>query len=68
MKLKYKLKAYRVGQGFKMGEFAKELGITREYLRLLENGQAKNPSKEIMIKMSKLLNVPVQELFFSDED
>ena len=31
--LKYKIKALRVGQGIGATEFAKELGISREYLR-----------------------------------
>lgn len=66
--MKYKIKALRVGQGIKAGDFAKELGISREYLRLIENGKAKNPSRELMIKISKLLNSTVQELFFSDEE
>jgi len=66
--VKYKIKALRVGQGIKAGDFAKELGISREYLRLIENGKAKNPNRELMIKISKLLNSTVQELFFSDEE
>ncbi len=66
--MKYKIKALRVGQGIKAGEFAKMLGVSREYLRLIENGKAKNPNRELMIKISKLLNSTVQELFFSDEE
>lgn len=68
MKLKYKMKALRVGQGIKATQFAKDLGISREYLRLLENGIAKNPSIELMKKIAKELNTTVQELFFSDEE
>lgn len=66
--MKYKIKALRVGQGIKAGDFAKGLGISREYLRLIENGKAKNPSRELMIKISKLLNSDVVTLFFSDEE
>ncbi len=66
--IKFKIKSLRVGQGIKAGDFAKELGISREYLRLIENGKAKNPSRELMVKISKLLNSTVQELFFSDEE
>ena len=39
--MKYKIKALRVGQGIKAKDFAKEVGISREYLRLIENGKAK---------------------------
>lgn len=66
--MKYKIKALRVGQGIKAGDFAKELGISREYLRLIENGKAKNPNKELMIKIAKALNSSVTKLFFSEEE
>ena len=64
--MKFMIKALRVGQGFKSGEFAKRIGISREYLRLIENGKAKNPSRKIMSKIAKELNSDVVTLFFSD--
>lgn len=66
--MKYKIKALRVGMGYKAGDFAKELGISREYLRLIENGIAKNPNRILMLKIAKLLNSDVVTLFFSEED
>lgn len=66
--MKYKIKASRVGQGIKAGEFAKTLGISREYLRLIENGKAKNPNRDLMIKIAKALDTTVQELLFSEEE
>ena len=66
--MKYKIKPLRVGLGLKAGEFAERIGISREYLRLIENGKAKNPSREIMIKIAKELNSDVVTLFFSDND
>lgn len=66
--MKYRIKALRVGQGFKAGEFANRIGISREYLRQIENGQAKNPNKEIMTKIAKELNSDVVTLFFSEEE
>ncbi|HBI6884198.1 TPA: helix-turn-helix transcriptional regulator [Clostridium perfringens] len=65
--IKYKIKALRVGMGYKTGEFAKKLGISREYLRLIENGTAKNPNRNLMMKIAKELNSDVVTLFFSDE-
>lgn len=65
---KYKIKSLRVLNGIKAGDFAKQLGISREYLRLIENGKAKNPNNALMLDISKTLNVSVQELFFSDEE
>ena len=66
--LKYKIKALRVGQGIGATEFDKELGISREYLRQIENGKAKNPSSEIMSKIAKALDSDVVTLFFSEEE
>lgn len=64
----YKLKALRVGQGIKQKDFAKDLGISREYLRQIENGTAQNPRRELMIKIANALNSDVQTLFFSEEE
>lgn len=63
----YKLIASRTGRGIKQGEFAKQLGITPQYLRLIEKG-AVEPRRDLMIKIAKALNLSVQELFFSDEE
>lgn len=65
--MKHKIKALRVGQGIKQKDFAAELGISREYLRLIENGQAKNPRRDLMIKIAKALGTTVQDLFFSED-
>ena len=57
----------RVEKEYKTTELAKMLGITREYLRLIEIGKAKNPSIELMKKISELLDTPVMELFFYND-
>ena len=63
-----KLKASRIMAGYdKAYEFAKEMGISRQYLTMLETGRAKNPSRELMMKISKALNISIEELFFSEE-
>jgi putative transcriptional regulator len=50
-------------------EVAFKVGISREYLRLIEAGKAKNPSIEVMKKLAEELQSNVQTLFFSfDED
>ena len=66
--IKYRIKALRVGKGIKAGDFANELGISREYLRLIENGKAKNPNIKLMKTIAILLDSTVEELFFSDEE
>ncbi|RXI49145.1 XRE family transcriptional regulator [Clostridium tetani] len=64
MGLKIKLK--RIEKGYKQYVFAEKVGISREYLRLIENSKAKNPSIQVMKKISQLLETPVQELFFNE--
>ncbi|MBC8062311.1 MAG: helix-turn-helix transcriptional regulator [Clostridiaceae bacterium] len=59
------VKLKRIEKEYKTIEFAEMLGISREYLRLIENGKAKNPSVDLMKKMSEVLETPVLELFFS---
>lgn len=61
------LKIARIKKGMKQGELCKIVGISRSTLSLLENDKIANPSKDLMIKLSKALDVPVMELFFSDE-
>lgn len=63
--MKYKLKSIRVGKGIKQNELAKVLNITPQYLGMIENGKAE-PRRSMMISISKILNVPVQELFFEE--
>lgn len=61
-----RIKLKRIEKEHKTIEFAKTIGVSREYLRLIEAGKAKNPSVEIMKKISEALGTPVQELFFMD--
>lgn len=63
-----KLKIARLEAGYtKAYEFAEKMGISRQYLTMLETGKAKNPSRELMIKIAKELNTDVQTLFFSED-
>ena len=62
-----KLKVERIKKDIKQGEFAKKLGITPQYLRLIEKG-AVEPRRDLMIKIAKALDTTVAELFFSEEE
>ncbi len=62
-----KIKLERVKTNKRQYEFAREVGISSQYLRQIESGRANNPSREIMEKIAKALNTSVGELFF-DED
>ena len=62
-----KIKLERSKRRKKQYEFAQELGISREYLRLLETDQAKNPSLDLMKKIASTLEMNVGELFFDEK-
>lgn len=63
-----KLKIARYTLGLKAKDVAKECGISNTYYSRLENDKAQNPSKELMIKVSKVLKKSVEELFLSNEN
>lgn len=48
-------------------QLSQETGLSRDYISELERGVNKNPSLDVMIKISRALNVSVQELFLYDE-
>lgn len=52
----------------KQYEVANEVGISSQYLRLIETGKATNPSKEVMEKLAKSLDSTVGDLFFSETE
>lgn len=68
MRAGLKIKLRRVELEKKAIDVSKSVGISREYLRLIEAGKAKNPSREIMKKLSSELQSDIQTLFFCEED
>ena len=58
------LKERRIGKNIKQNELAKMVGVSREYIRLLEKGIAKNPNNELMRKIANILESSIEELFF----
>lgn len=61
-----KVKIRRVELGYKQKDVAKKVGITPQYLMNIENGKAKNPSIEIMRRLSEVLQCSADDLFFRD--
>ncbi|EOR24457.1 phage transcriptional regulator [Clostridium sartagoforme AAU1] len=59
------IKLERIKRNIKQKELADELGITTQYLRLIELGKV-DIRRNLMIKIAKILNVSIQELFFSE--
>ncbi|MBO1264447.1 helix-turn-helix transcriptional regulator [Proteiniclasticum sp. SCR006] len=62
-----KIKIARIQRHKKQYQFARELGISREYLRLIESDKAKNPSTDLMKKIAEQLETKVGALFFDEE-
>jgi putative transcriptional regulator len=61
------LKLARIKCGLKQKELASMVNVTAATISRIEQGTIKNPSISLMINLSKALEVPVQELFFSEE-
>lgn len=61
-----KIKLKRTEKCIKQYELAQRVGISREYLRRIESGEAKNPNNSIMKKISEILETSIEELFFCD--
>lgn len=59
-----RLKLKRIEKGYTQIELARKSGISRYYLSALERGKSNNPSMGLMKKISGILQVPVEELFF----
>lgn len=61
------MKLVRIKKEIKQRDFARMLGITPQHLRKIEKGEV-DIKKSFMVEVSKLLEVSVQELFFSEDD
>lgn len=61
-----KIKQYRIERGLTTKEAAEMTGISMGYWSHLEKGNRKNPSKEVMANIAKVLNKSVIEIFFTD--
>lgn len=59
-----RIKLKRIEKKLKQYEVAELVGISREYLRLIENDSAKNPSIAVIKKIAEVLETPIHELFF----
>lgn len=59
------IKFVRVASGLRQGQMAQRLGITQNYLSLLENNKAE-PSLALLKKISSMFCVPPAFLFWED--
>ena len=67
MKLFNRVKLLRIKKGFTQQLLADKIGISRQAVGLIERGEM-TPSIVIGLKISFVLNEPVAEIFFVDEE
>jgi putative transcriptional regulator len=63
----FTIKAERVKRGIKQVDLAKKVGITPQYLHLIEIGKVE-PRRNLIIAMSKELGMSPEKLFFNEEE
>jgi putative transcriptional regulator len=52
--------------GLRQEDLATSLGVTRQTINAIENNKY-NPSLELAMKLAKLLNITIEELFIIEE-
>ncbi len=63
--MKNKIKTLRKELELRQEDIAHQLNVTRQTIIAIENDKY-NPSLELAMKLAKLLNTTVEELFFLD--
>jgi len=64
--MKNNIRELRKKLGFRQEDIANILGVTRQTINAIEN-QKYNPTLELAMKLAKLLNTAVEELFILDK-
>jgi transcriptional regulator with XRE-family HTH domain len=63
MKLGDKIRELREGFGFTQGQLAVSASVSQGYLSQLENGDVKNPSAAVLLRVAQAMGVDSDELF-----
>ncbi len=63
MKLGNKIRELREEVGFTQGQLAGSASVSQGYLSQLENGDVKNPSASVLLRVAQAMNVDADELF-----
>jgi putative transcriptional regulator len=61
-----KIKVLRKELGLRQEDMANQLGVTRQTIIAIENNKY-NPTLELAMKLARLLNTPVEEIFQLNE-
>ena len=65
--VKNRLRVYRHGLGLTQAELAEQVGVSRQTINAVENGKY-NPSLELALKISRLMDAPVRKIFYLGEN
>jgi len=64
--MRNKIKILRKELGLRQEDIANEVGVTRQTIIAVENNKY-NPTLELAMKLARLLNTPVEDIFQLDE-
>ncbi len=67
LKMKNNIKELRKARGLRQEDMAKLLGVSRQTIVAMENDKY-DPTLELAIKTARLLEQPVEKIFFLDEE
>lgn len=67
MKVVNHIKEIRLKKGISQVKMAQDLQITRQTINAIEKNKY-NPSLELALKLVKYLDVPIEELFYLEEE
>lgn len=65
IRIKNKIKNYRLLKGLNQAQLADKLGISRVYLSEVENGRV--PGGDVVLKLSILFNEDARNIFFTED-
>lgn len=60
--MKNRIRELRKEIGLRQEDVAEQTGVTRQTINAIENGKY-SPTLELAMKLAKLLNAPVEEIF-----
>ena len=67
LKMKNNIKELRKARGLRQEDMARLLGVSRQTIVAMENDKY-DPTLELAIKTARLLEQPVESIFFLDEE
>ena len=66
LEVKNRLKELRTKENLSQAELAQKSGVSQNLIARLESGALTNTTTDTLFKISKALNVKVEQIFFTD--